>query len=52
MPTKRTSIAGKAWLYNEPDPRQVITLTQRYGMELSADDVVVATVSASFFILC
>lgn len=32
MPTKRTSVTGKAWLYTEPDPRQVMTLTQRYGI--------------------
>lgn len=32
MPTKRTSVTGKTWLYTEPDPRQVMTLTQRYGI--------------------
>jgi len=32
MPTKRISIAGKTWIYNESDPRQVMTLTQRFGV--------------------
>lgn len=32
MPTNRKSVTGKAWLYAEPDPRHVTTLTQRYGV--------------------
>lgn len=32
MPTTKTSITGKTWLYNEPDPRKVLTLIQRHGI--------------------
>ncbi len=32
MPTHRTSVTGKNWVYSEPDPRKVTTLIQRYGI--------------------
>ncbi|MDP3371985.1 MAG: single-stranded-DNA-specific exonuclease RecJ [Candidatus Paracaedibacteraceae bacterium] len=32
MPTTKTSITGKSWIYNEPDARQVLMLIQRHNI--------------------